>query len=207
MRGHWDTIRREWQANRRLRLGALIALLVIGVHLLLVMADHRQSVAQAYAKDLELQARMEAVGRDGKWPARADQAEAEYRAMLDAIPPVTGAGLARAELQSWLTRFAAAAAVSDPKVRVEDSLEVPDHPGMWQVLARLDGQVQQYGHAGFARALSEALPWIQVERLEIAEGAPARVSVVVRGFYRQQPLPQAAAPARTDAAGSAGDPP
>lgn len=188
MRAQWDRVRREWQANRRLRLGALVALLVVGVHLLLVMGDHRQATMDAYAKDLELQARMEGVGRDAQWPARADEAQATYDAMMAGIPVVTGSGLARAELQNWLDQFAAATAVSEPRVRVEDSLEVPGHPEMWQVLARLDGKIPQYGHAGFARGLSDALPWVQVERLEIAEGAPARVSVVVRGFYRQQSL-------------------
>lgn len=187
MNAQWAKVRQEWRANRRLRIGVLLALLVVGVHLLLVMGDHRRSTMAAYAKDLELQARMEGVGRDEAWPARADEATAKYEAMMSAIPVVTGSGLAKAELQNWLTQFAASAEVSEPRVKVEDSLEVPDHPGMWQVLARLDGKIGQYGHAGFARALSGALPWIQVERLEIAEGAPARVSVVVRGYYRQNP--------------------
>lgn len=206
MRAQWEKMRAEWQSNRRLRLGALVALLVIATHGLLVMGDRRQAIEDAYAKDLALQARMEGIGRDAQWPARADEAEAKYAALLEAIPLVTGSGLARAELQNWLTQFATSAAVSEPKVRVEDSLEVPGHPGMWQVLARLDGRIEQYGHAGFARALSDALPWIQVERLEIAEGAPARVSVVVRGFYRQstaaQPADAAAAPVAAAAGGA-----
>ena len=56
---------------------------------------------------------------------------------------------------------------------------------MWQVMARLDGKLPQYGQAGFLRELSEALPWIQAERLEIVEGQPGRVSLVVRGYYRR----------------------
>ena len=62
---------------------------------------------------------------------------------------------------------------------------MPDYPEMWQVMARLDGQIPQYGQAAFLRALSEALPWIQAERLEIAEGDQPRTVLVVRGYYRQ----------------------
>ena len=185
MRAHWEKVRAEWRSSRRLRVGTLVALMVVGTHLLLVLGDQRQAMVDAYTSDLELRARMEAVAREGEWPERAERAETAYAALVGAMPLVTGPGLARAELQNWLTQFAASAGVGEPRIRIEDSLAVPGHPGVWQVLARLDGQIQQYGQGPLARSLSEALPWIQVERLEIAEGAPARISVVVRGFYRQ----------------------
>ena len=70
---------------------------------------------------------------------------------------------------------------------------MPGYPDLWQVMARLDGKLPQYGQAGLLRELSEALPWIQAERLEIDEADPARVVLVVRGYYRQADADEPAA--------------
>ena len=80
---------------------------------------------------------------------------------------------------------------------MEDTLDVPDHPDMWQVLARLDGQIPAFRHEKFLRAVAQDMPWIQVERLEIAEGTPARVGMTVRSYYRRSPVAPVAADAAT----------
>ncbi len=152
-----------------------------------------------YVDDLELESRLQAVSRESGWVERADQAETQLQAIQARMPVVTGAGLAQAELQNWLTELAATQALGDPRVRVEDTLDVPDHPGMWQVLARLDGQIPQYGHAAFLRAASEGLPWIQVELMQIGEGTPAPLNMVVRGYYRSEDPDAAATPVPLDA--------
>ena len=181
----WERARDEWRANRRLRLAGMAALAFLGIHLLLAMGDRRAEVAERYGRDVELHARFSGMQEQKDWPERAEQAEAGLAEMRARIPAVTGAGLAQAEMQAWLTEFAGRTGLIEPKVKVEDTLDVPGYPDMWQVMARLDGQVPQYGQGAFLRALSEALPWIQAERLEIGEGNQPRVVLVVRGYYRQ----------------------
>ena len=200
IRTHLQRARDEWRANRRLRLAGMVALAFLAAHALFAMGDHRRALAERYGDDLELQARFEGMRGQKDWPQRATQAEAGLEEMRGRIPEVTGAGLAQAEMQNWLTELAARTDLSDPKVRVEDTLDVPDYPDMWQVMARLDGQIPQYGHATLLRALSEGLPWIQAERLEVGEGDQARVVLVVRGYYRRA---AGSAPADTASAGSA----
>ena len=185
IRTAWQRARDEWRANRRLRLAGMAALVFLGLHLLLAMGEQRRVLAERYGRDVELQARFAGMQEQKDWPGRADQAEVGLAEMRARIPAVTGAGLAQAEMQAWLTELAARTGLVEPKVKVEDTLDVPDYPEMWQVMARLDGQIPQYGQAAFLRALSEALPWIQAERLEIAEGDQPRVVLVVRGYYRQ----------------------
>ena len=185
IRAAWQRARDEWRANRRLRVAGMAALAFLGLHLLLAMGDQRGVLAERYGRDVELQARFAGMQEQKDWPERADQAEAGLQDMRARIPAVTGAGLAQAEMQAWLTELAARTGLVDPKVKVEDTLDVPDYPEMWQVMARLDGQIPQYGQAAFLRALSEALPWIQAERLEIADGDQPRTVLEVRGYYRQ----------------------
>lgn len=202
IRGYWQRARDEWRANRRLRLAGLVALAFVVLHALFAMAAQRQALAERYGKDLELQARFEGMRAQKDWAKRAGQAEAALQEMRTRIPEVTGAGLAQAEMQTWLTELAGRTGVLEPKVRVEDTLDVPEYPDMWQVMARLDGSIPKYGHATFLRGLSEGLPWIQAERLEISEGEPARMVLVVRGYYRRAAA-QAGPDAGTGNAGAA----
>lgn len=165
---------------------ALVAL-VIGVLQLVAMLDQeRQALATRYDSDLELQARLEGMRGQKDWGQRATQAQAALAEMRERMPAVGSAGLAEAEMQSWLTALATGNALTEPRIRVEKTIEVPGYPDMWQVLGRLDAKIPQYGNAGVLRDLSQGLPWIQAERLEIADGTPARLSLVVRGYYRRE---------------------
>lgn len=181
----WQKARGEWRANRRLRLAGLVALAFVVLHAASSLEDRRQALARQYGNDLELQARLDGMRGQQDWDARAAQAAAALEDMQGRVPEVSGAGLAQAELQNWLTELAAKTALAEPRVRIEQTLDVPGYPDMWQVMGRLEGQIPQYGHAAFLRALSEGLPWIQAERLEIAEGTPARTTLVVRAYYRR----------------------
>ena len=49
------------------------------------------------------------------------------------------------------------------------------------------------------RALAEALPWVQVERIEIAEGDAPRVVVTFRSYYRKAVAVTGASPQAPDA--------
>ena len=185
MRARWTRIGEEWRANRRLRMAVLIALVVLSVNVIVSLETRKQALIAGYTSDLELQARLEGVSRQSQWKLRAKDAEARLEALHGQLPVVSGSGLAQAELQSWLTQLASSTGLVGPQVKVEDTLEVEGHPDLWQVLARLDGQLPEYGQATFLRAVSDGLPWIQVERLEIAEGVPARMGLTVRSYYRR----------------------
>ena len=185
IRASWIKIQDEWRNNRRLRMAGLVALVVLSVHAMVTLETKKHALVERYTSDLELQARLQQVSRQTQWVVRAKEAEAALQALQGRIPQVSGSGLAQAELQTWLTEIASSTGISEPRVRVEDTLDVPDHPGMWQVLARLDGQIPAFGQEKFLRAVTEGMPWIQVERLEIAEGAPARLGMTVRSYYRR----------------------
>ncbi len=105
--------------------------------------------------------------------------------MEKTLPEVASAGLAQAELQAWLAGQAASAGLAEARVRAESTLDVPGHPDLWQVVARLDAQVPQGRAPQLLRALSGGLPWMQVERMDISQGRQTQVSLVVRAYYRK----------------------
>ncbi|MDQ2702907.1 MAG: hypothetical protein M3Y70_08905 [Pseudomonadota bacterium] len=189
-----ERIVQEWRQSRRLRIGALVVVLVLGAHLALTLSDHRKARAARYQGDAELLGRLEEASRESAWPERAQAAEAELAVVRNSIPSARSDGLAQAEMQAWLTDLAAFAGLRESRVRVETSLAVPGQEGMWQVLARLDATVPAGRVPTLARALTSALPWVATERLELQAGSANRVSLVVRGYFRQAAEGDAEAP-------------
>lgn len=197
---------REWRQSRRLRLGALAILVILGIHASLVLADRRHARAGEYARDAALLARLDEASRESAWPQRAAAAESALADVRNSIPAARSDGLAQAEMQAWLTDLAAFAGLASPAVRVETSLAVPGQDGLWQVLARLDAVVPDGRLPVLVRTLSAALPWVRTERLDIEAGRDTRVSLVVRGYFRSADdggKDAAVRPANLPAAGNA----
>jgi len=185
MRARFERITAEWRQGRRLRLGALVVLVVVGLHFVLGLADGLQARKETYRRDATLLARLQEAGKDSAWPERAVEAQTALAAIEGTLPEVASAGLAQAELQAWLAGQAASAGLDEARVRAESTLDVPGHSNLWQVVARLDGQIPQGRVQPFLKALTAGLPWIQVERMDINQGRQTQVALVVRAYYRK----------------------
>lgn len=195
MRVRWEQGAREWRRSRRLRLGVLVVGVILGLHLVLMLSDRQQALSEAYRGEAELLGRLDEARRESSWPQRAGQAEAALATVRGTVPESRSAGLAQAELQAWLTAQATAAGLEAPRVRAEATVDVPDHPELWQVIARLDAVVPPGRLPGFLRALSVGLPWIQAERLDLVKGNQTQLGLIVRGYYRKPIKPAPAAQA------------
>lgn len=195
----WHQLRNEWRTSPRLRYGALVIVAILGVQGLFMLSDQVHKRMVGHADDLEMLARLEGMRKESWWPERAGKTTELLAAVVEKIPEVAGKGMAQAESQAWLTRLAAEQQLGDPKVKVEDTVDVEGYPDMWQVVSRLEGALPNRGHEAFMRALAEALPWVQVERIEIAEGDAPRVVVTFRSYYRKAVAVTGASPQAPDA--------
>lgn len=195
----WHQLRNEWRTSPRLRYGALVIVAILGVQGLFMLSDQVHKRMVGHADDMEMLARLEGMRKESWWPERAGKTTELLAAVVERIPEVAGKGMAQAESQAWLTRLAAEQQLGDPKVKVEDTVDVDGYPDMWQVVSRLEGALPNRGHEAFMRALAEALPWVQVERIEIAEGDAPRVVVTFRSYYRKAVAVTGASPQAPDA--------
>lgn len=190
-------LRDQWRSTPRLRYGAMLIVAILGMQGLFLLSDQVRKQAARHAGDMEMLGRLEALRTESWWPMRAGEARQVLEAVTSRIPQVAGKGMAQAESQAWLSRLAAEQGLAEPRIQVESTVDVDGYPDMWQVISRLDGQLPAHGHEPFVRALADALPWMQVERIEIGEGATPRVGVTFRGYYRKaqpgaaEPSPQA----------------
>lgn len=175
----------EWRRNRRLRLGGLSILAILGLQLVLQLSDARAARIEQYDRDAKLLSRLEEASREAAWPQRAVATQAALTAVRATLPAASSEGLAQAELQAWLGDLAVFAGIGNPSVRVEPALAVDGEPELWQVLARLEGDMSETQAALLMRTLAQAQPWYQTERLQLQGGATPRVSLVLRGYYRK----------------------
>lgn len=181
----WRQLRAEWQANPRLRYGGMVIVAILGVQGLLMLSDRIEKDVTAYKGDTDMLARLESVRKETWWPERAKKTQDTLADVTDRIPQVAGKGMAQAQSQAWLTQLAADQKLEEPRVKVEDTVEVDGYPDLWQVVARVEGKLPENGQQAFVQALADALPWIQVERLEIPEGSAPRVVATLRSYYRK----------------------
>lgn len=178
-------LRTEWRNTPRLRYGGMVIAAILGMQGLFMLSDQVHKCMSAYADDMEMLTRLEGVRKETWWPERAAKTAELLQSVTDRIPEVTGKGMAQAESQAWLTALGAEQKMNEPKVKVEDTVDVEGYPGMWQVISRLEGNLPAHGHEAFMRALAEAMPWTQVERIEVGEGDTPRVTVTFRSYYRK----------------------
>lgn len=174
----------QWRANRRLRVAVGLAALVAVVHVAVLLSESRAAMIERYVADRALLARLEGAAADASWTARAVDAREALAAMEATMADAAGAGEAQAELQALLTGIATSAGLQSPRARSEAAIDVEGMPSLWQVVARLDATAP----AGALDALLLDLaqrPWVRVERIDVRDGEPAQVQLVVRAYLRR----------------------
>lgn len=183
MSSQWDVLVAQWRGNRRLRVAIGLAALVALAHLAFARSDVLGEEAAAYRAERNLLVRLEGAAADATWVQRADDAEAALAALEAQLTSVAGSGEAQAELQALLTAVATTAGVAQPAVRTEGAIAVEGLPGVLEVSGRLAG--------GTTAAASQTMladlagrPWVRVERIDLRDGSPGDVQMIVRAYYR-----------------------
>lgn len=182
-------LRVQWLQTARLRYFTLLGLMILGAHGVLTVADRRDALVKDYQQDHELMVRLRSASAQSEWLKHSERAQGQLVALLRSLPFAKTDGQAQAETRAWLEEQGKEGNLQNVTIRVEESLEVPAHPGMRQVLARLDGETSLMEVRDFLRSLSSALPWVQAQRMELSEGQPGKVSVIVRSYYRDASIP------------------
>lgn len=189
----------EWRSNPRLRYGAMLIVAILGVNGLLSLSDRVVKQQAAYTADTEMLARLEAMHKEDFWPKRAEAAQEQWQQVQEAIPLVNGKGMAQADTQARLGKLAEQVQLTEPRIKVEDTVDVDGYPELWQVVASLEGLLPDHGQEAFLRALAEAQPWVQAERIDIEAGNTPRIKVTLRSYYRKKDTPEKGAPASAEA--------
>lgn len=173
----------QWQGNPRLRYASGIALLFVLLHVAASLGESRRMHIADYRNGQQLLSRLQGAAGDDAWLARAEEAEAAWQALEATLPVAASAGEAQAELQAQVQELAVRAGVVQPRIRAEAAVVLETLPELRVVLVRLDGSLPADAIRGLLAALAEH-PWISVERIELRDGSPGQIHLIVRGHFR-----------------------
>lgn len=179
----WAPLKSQWHANRRLRIAIGLAAVFALLHLAMSRSDAIDEQVTSYRTDRALLARLEGAAADEAWPQRAEDAEAALADLEAQIKAVAGNGEAQAELQALLSGVAATAGIGQPAVRTEGAVAVEGLPGVIEVSGRLAGATTAASTQALLAELA-ARPWVRVERVDVRDGGPGDVQMIVRGYFR-----------------------
>ncbi len=178
-----EQLQGQWRSNRRLRIATGLAGVVLVLNLVAGFDDRRAEAIADYQRQHALLQRLEGAAADAQWMARAEAAAVARSDLEEQITPVAGPGEARAELQAQLTAMASASGLGDIRVRTEGAVPMENLADVWQVVARVDASTTPAATDAFLRDLATRL-WIQVERIEVRDGAPGQIQMIVNGVFR-----------------------
>lgn len=180
-----EGLRQQWQANRRLRVGGAVILAVLALQAHLMVGDHLARQLRDIDADANLLRQTSAVTSDASWMRRAESARLMAAAVRQSVPEARTRGEAQAEMRAWLEKRAASARLEGARVQIESALDVPDHAEVWQVPARMDVTVPPFHLGPFLRSMTQGLPWVRVESLQVQGGQAMQATLVVRGYFRK----------------------
>lgn len=184
MSTQWSTLKAQWLANRRLRIAAGMALAFGLLHLAFASGEANEARAAEYRSDRALLVRLEGAAADDAWPERADDAETSLAELESQLKVVAGSGEAQAELQALLASVATTAGVAQPAVRTEGAVGVEGLPGVIEVSGRLAGATSASSTQALLADLATR-PWVRVERIDLRDGTPGDLQMIVRGYFRE----------------------
>lgn len=179
-----DQLQTQWRSNRRLRVATGLAGVVLVLNIVAGLDERRADAIADYQRQHALLQRLEGAAADAEWTARAEAAASARSGLEEQITAVAGPGEARAELQAQLSAVAAASGLGDVRVRTEGAVPIENLEGVWQVVARVDASATPHATEAFLRDLATRL-WIQVERIEVRDGAPGQIQMIVNGVFRE----------------------
>jgi hypothetical protein len=166
----WSSLRTQWSASPRLRMGALAIVGLLWIQALLVANDTAaawQAAEQAQRDEL---ARVQAASRDRSWPQRADDARQQVDAMRSMLWSETDRGLAEAALQDWVRATAAKAGLRVREValvRGAAGAAASAPAGTQVVRARAVAEWDRVSLAGFLAEAAQHERRVIVDRLAL----------------------------------------
>jgi hypothetical protein len=176
--------RRQWAANRRLRIGVVAIAAIVVLYLFLVLQDWRAALATEYAARTEHLYKMRALAGQDEWIERA-RSMAEVRRGLEAeLPDAATPGLAQANVQGWARDVVAAYGDEDVTVQVRDAVPVEGHPGVWRVPVAINGPLRAGKYLDLVASIERRNTLAVIEQARVMDRENKTFALTVVAYFR-----------------------
>ena len=184
VRAQWETLVGEWRTNPRLRLGAMLAGLILAGYGLAVLSEQEPLLRAEHRRLRQQLAVAEGVATQNYWGERREAAKALRVQWESQLWSASSRGLARADVQTWLDAQIKAVRLNEARIQVEQPREVDDQPGLWQVTAQVEGLFTPESVLTLLRAIETHERLSVIQQLEVRGDRQLRFQLVLTAYFR-----------------------
>ncbi|MCC6135403.1 MAG: hypothetical protein IT491_08500 [Gammaproteobacteria bacterium] len=185
--GWWEPAIDEWRRNLRLRLGVLALVVILAGYGLLALADQLKPLRAEHQRLRQQLVNVRNLAEQRFWEDRLTAARALRVQMESRLWRADSRGLANADVQNWINAQLKTAQITPTRVQVEPARELTDHPGLWEVTARLDAPLALENLRELLRLIEGDSRLTVVERLEALPGNPPRFLLGMKAYFQDLP--------------------
>ena len=181
--GWWAELRN----NRRAAAGLLAVLALVGSYGFLSLRDATEQARLARDRELVRLQRVMTIAQERDWPRRAEVAAAARAALEARFWVAESEGIARADIQDWVTGICREAGLPALDVRIELTKPQSIPSGLRQVSATITAQPSEAAVITLLEAIDRAPHLIVVERLNVRQQPSPFLEMVLVGYARIGP--------------------
>lgn len=119
LKSYWHQAKQEWQANKRLQLFSILALVLVVLWIHIKLNDWRIAKQADARVALTAYQDTQAVARESEWPERAKVAGDQLKTMRTKLWSASSEGEAEATLRDWLQKLAKDSGITIDRITVE----------------------------------------------------------------------------------------
>jgi hypothetical protein len=176
--------RSELKTNRRAAAGLLIIILLVAGYGLFVLRDATTAKRVAYDRQLVLLQRIAAIAQQRDWPQRADASAAVRAALENRLWVAESDGVARADIQDWVTGIARDIGLPALDVRIELAAPKSLPPDLRQITTTITAQPSEAALIALLERIDRAPHLVVVDRLNVKQQPGPFLEMVLIGYAR-----------------------
>lgn len=180
----WEPVLAEWRRNLRLRLGVLALAVILAGYAALVLNDELKPLRAEHQRLRQQLAGVRTLAEQRFWEERLNAARTLRVQLEGRLWQAESRGLANADVQNWVNAQLKAAKIVATRIQVEPARELVDHPGLWEVTARIEGPLTLANLRELLRGLEGDPRLTVIERLE-AQGSPPRFALGLKAYFQK----------------------
>jgi hypothetical protein len=178
--GWWSELR----TNRRAMAGLLVIVLLVVGDGLFLLRDATMAARAAYARELVRLQRVTAVAQERDWPQRAAASAAIRGQLEERLWIAESDGIARADLQDWVTGVARDIGLTNLQVRIELATPKSLPPDLRQITATITAQPSEAVLIALLERIEQSPHLTVVDRLNVRTQPDPALEMVLVAYAR-----------------------
>jgi hypothetical protein len=174
----------ELQTNRRAAGGLLVIAILAGGYGLFPLGDASDALRGSYVQASLRQERIAGAGTEKDWPARAEASTALREALEKRLWPAESEGVARANVQDWVTAAGRDAGLDKLRVTIELTRPKGLAPDLRQVIATINASFTDTTLIRFLERAARESHLLVIDRLHVQQRPVAMIEMTLIAYAR-----------------------